>query len=212
MNNFLYRVNDREYEVEIIYKRIKNVHYRFKDGKFVISCNRYTTKGFIVKGLDKYAESLIKRSTKPEPINDNSIYIFGNKYDLSYPGKMTFDGTKVITFKDKDELFKKLKPIFLDIITKRVRYYEDLMKVPIYKVYVKNMKSRYGSNSKYTKRLSFALSLIHYSMPIIDSVVVHELAHILVYDHSKKFYDVVYKYCPDYDKYRKMLIRGIYHD
>lgn len=212
MNNFLYKVNDKEYEVEIIYKRIKNVHYRFKDGKFVISCNRYTTKGFIVKGLDKYAESLIKRSTKPEPINDNSIYIFGNKYDLSYPGKMTFDGTKVITFKDKDELFKKLKPIFLDIITKRVRYYEDLMKVPTYKVYVKNMKSRYGSNSKYTKRLSFALSLIHYSMPIIDSVVVHELAHILVYDHSKKFYDVVYKYCPDYDKYRKMLIRGIYHD
>ena len=212
MNNFFYKVNDQEYEVVVIYKRIKNVHYRFKDGKFVVSCNRFTTKGFIIRGLDKYAASLIKRSNKEEPINNDSIYLFGVKYDLSYPGKISIQGYKEISFNNQDEFYKKIKPIFLDIITKRVRYYEAIMNLPTYKVSVKNMKTRYGSNSKATKRMSFSLVLIHYSMPIIDSVVVHELAHILVYNHSKKFYDVVYKYCPDYDKYRKMLIRGIYHD
>ena len=210
--SFFYKVNGTEYEVEVIYKRIKNVHYRFRDGKFLVTCPRLTTKGFITKGLDKYGAQLIKRCTKPEPINEDSIYIFGNKYDLSYPGKITVSGYKEIKYTSQDELYKKIKPIFLDIVTKRVRYYESLMKVPSYKVSVKNMKSRFGSNSKYTKTLSFALTLVHFSMPIIDSVVVHELAHILVYDHSKKFYDVVYKYCPEYPKYRKMLIRGIYHD
>lgn len=212
MSNFLYKVNDKEYEVEVIYKRIKNVHYRFRDNKFIVSCNCLTSKGFIVRGLDKYAEKLIKASLVPEAINDNSIYIFGVKYDLSYPGKITFSGYPQINFKNEEELYKKLKPVFLDIVTKRVRYYESLMNVPSYKVGVRMMKSRYGSNSKHTKSLSFNLTLIHYSMPIIDSVVVHELAHILVYNHSKKFYDVVYKYCPEYPKYRKMLIRGIYHD
>lgn len=212
MNNFFYKVNDKEYEVEVIYKRIKNVHYRFRDNKFIVSCNRLTTKGFIVRGLDKYAEKLIKVSSKPEPINENSIYIFGYQYDLSYPGKITVSGYKEIIYNSQEELYKKIKPIFQDIITKRVRYYEKMMNVPSYKVSVRNMKSRFGSNSKHTKSLHFALTLVHYSMPIIDSVVVHELAHILVYDHSKKFYDVVYKYCPEYPKYRKMLIRGIYHD
>ena len=212
MNNFFYKVNGVDYEVEVIYKRIKNVHYRFRDNKFIVSCNRLTSKGFIIKGLDKYAEKLIKSSVVPQAINENYIYIFGNKYDLSYPGKITIDGYPTIIFKNEDELYKKLKPIFLDIITKRVRYYESIMKLPSYKVGVRKMKSRYGSNSKRTKSLSFSLTLIHYSMPIIDSVVVHELAHILVYNHSKKFYDVVYKYCPEYPKYRKMLIRGIYHD
>ena len=81
MNNFFYKVNDKEYEVEIIYKRIKNVHYRFKDNKFVISCSRWTTKHFIVKGLDKYAEKLIKASYKEEASNDQFFYLFGNKYD-----------------------------------------------------------------------------------------------------------------------------------
>ena len=212
MNNFFYKVNDVDYEVEVIYKRIKNVHYRFVDNKFVVSCNRWTTKHFIIKGLDKYAAKLIKTSVKEKPSDDNYIYLFGNKYDLSYPGRISISGHEDIVYNSLTELKKKLKPIFTKIITERVRYYESIMNVPSYKVGVREMKSRYGSNSKYTKHMSFAFSLIHYSMPIIDSVVVHELAHILVYDHSKKFYDVVYKYCPNYDAYRKMLIKGIYHD
>ena len=73
------------------------------------------------------------------------------------------------------------------------------------------MKSRYGSNSKKTKTLNFNLILIHYDVEVIDSVIIHELAHIKVFNHSKEFYDVVYRYCPNYDKYRKMLIKGIYH-
>ena len=212
MNNFFYKVNDKEYEVEVIYKRIKNVHYRFKDNRFVVSCNRWTTKHFIVKGLDKYAEKLIKVSSKEEPASEEYIYLFGNKYDLTYPGRITISNYPDIIYKSLDELKKKLKPIFTKIITERVRYYESLMGAPSYKVGVRDMKSRYGSNSKYSKRMNFAFSLIHYSMSIIDSVVVHELAHIFVYNHSQKFYDVVYKYCPNYDKYRKMLIKGIYHD
>ena len=103
-----------------------------------------------------------------------------------------------------------MKKYFKDLVTKRVEYYSSVMNLPLYKVSVKNMKTRFGSNSKHTQRLHFALVLMHYSIEIIDSVVVHELAHILVYDHSKKFYDVVYKYCHDYDIYRKKLIKGEY--
>lgn len=212
MGNFFYKVNDIDYEVEVIYKRIKNVHYRFKDNKFVVTCNRWTSKHFIVNGLDKFAEKLIKTSAKESAINDKYIYLFGYKYDLSYPGRISISNYPEIVYNSLDELKKKLKPIFTKIITERVKYYESLMNLPSYKVVVREMKSRYGSNSRYTKHLNFAFSLIHYSMSIIDSVVVHELAHILVYDHSKKFYDVVYKYCPNYDVYRKMLIKGIYHD
>ena len=212
MENFFYKVNGVDYEVEVIYKRIKNVHYRFRDNKFIVSCSRFTSKRFIVSGLDKYASRLIKSSQKIEPVDDSYIYIFGNKYDLSYPGRISIEGYKDIVYNSKEELMKRIKPVFLDIITKRVRYYESIMKVPPYGVFVRNMKTRFGSNSKRTKHLNFALSLVHFSIPIIDSVVIHELAHILVFNHSKKFYDVVYKYCPEYDKYRKMLIKGIYHD
>lgn len=210
MKNFFYKVNDKEYEVVVTPKRIRNYHYRFKDDKFVISCPLFYTKSTIIKGLDQFAESLIKRSIKPSPIKENGMYLYGNFVELKYPGKILIDG-KELSYQDNDELLLKLKPSFLDFVTKRVKYYSELMKLPLYKVRVQKMKSRYGSNSKHTKTLNFNLNLIHYEVGVIDSVIVHELAHILVFDHSKKFYDVVYKYCPDYPKYRKMLNKGIYH-
>ena len=84
------------------------------------------------------------------------------------------------------------------------------MNRPSYRITIRKMTSRYGSNSKTSKHITFATILLHYSLPIIDSVVVHELAHIEVFDHSKKFYDVVYKYCPDYDVLHKKLRKGEY--
>ncbi len=212
MNNFFYKVNDQEYEVVVTTKRIKNVHYRYKNGKFYVSCNRFTSQKFIQKGLDKFALKLIKSGSQIPPIGEDYLYLFGHRYDLVYPGRILINGYPEIKFNNQEQLEKKLRPIFLDFIIKRVRYYQKEMGVPEYKVGVRKMSTRYGSNSKKTKHLNFALVLIHYSVPIIDSVVVHELAHIKEFNHSKKFYDVVYKYCPDYDKYRRDLIKGVYHD
>ena len=208
MNNFFYKVNDKEYEVEVIYKRMKNIHYRFKDGKFVISCSRLTPKSTLLRGLEKYGASLIKRSSKTPPIGEGYIYLFGEKVEIAPAGLLRIEGYKEIKYKTQEELLKKLRPIFLDIVTKRVRYYEKIMGLPSYQVSVRNMSTRYGSNSKGSKRMNFALVLIHYSYPILDSVIVHELAHIKVFNHSKEFYDVVYKYYPQYDECHKKLRKG----
>ena len=67
------------------------------------------------------------------------------------------------------------------------------------------MKTRHGSNSYYKDHLSFALTLVHYSYPIIDSVIIHELAHDIHFDHSKAFYQTVYQYCPNYKALSKAL-------
>ena len=58
------------------------------------------------------------------------------------------------------------------------------------------------------KTLTFSFVLIHYSKEVIDSVVIHELAHDLFFDHSSNFYNVVYNYCPNYDILRKQLVKG----
>ena len=210
MNEFFYKVNEKEYPVQVTYKRIKNIHYRFKDGVFMVSCSRLVSKSNIIKGLDKFAVSLLKRSEKPAPISEDYMYLFGVKVDLQETGEISFTNDKKIVYKDRLDLDKKLHKMFLEILKERVAYYSNVMSLPSYKVSLKNMKTRFGSNSSYTKTLHFSYMLIHYSYEIIDSVIIHELAHILVRDHSKKFYDVVYKYCPNYKIYRKKLIRGEY--
>ena len=210
MNSFFYKVDDKEYLVEVTHKRIRNIHYRFVDGVFKVSCPHITPKSVIVKGLNKFAPKMIARGEKSKPIGEDYIYLFGSKISLQESGEISFTNGDKLVYKDHIDLDKKLHKMFLSILKDKVAYYSSKMGVPLYRVSLRNMKTRFGSNSKKTKSVHFSYVLIHYSHPIIDSVVVHELAHILVYDHSKKFYDVVYKYCPDYDIYRKKLIRGEY--
>ena len=211
MGTFFYKVNDKEYPVVIVKKNIKNIHYRFRDGTFVISSPYLVREKQILKGLDKYASKMIERSEETHPSEgEDFIYIFGKKVPVEESGVIHFSNGEDITYKNRLELDRKIKKLFLNYVTLKTEYYAKLMNLPVYQVKVRNSKTRFGSNSKYSKTINYSTMLIPFSSEIIDSVIVHELAHILVYNHSPKFYDIVYKYCPNYDSCRKKLIKRIY--
>ncbi len=205
-----YEYNGHIYPVIITYKMMRNITYRFRKDKILISASYFSSDKDIFEGLEKFAPRLIEKKEKINPpIGEDYIYLLGEKYDLSPCGDITFAETTIF-YKDKEDLQKKLKKWFLKYITGRVRHYQQIMGVEEYRVRVQNMTSRFGSNSRHTKTLNFATSLIAYSEEIIDSVVVHELAHEVVYDHSKRFYEVLYAYFPQYDICRKKLRKGVY--
>ena len=205
-----YELDGQVYEVEIIYKRIRNIHFRFENEKYLISCPKRTPVSMIKSGLDKYARKLRDRSTKTQAFGDDYVYLFGQKVEVTYPGSLCLDAETKINFKDQDDLIKKARKYFLNYLQGRTLYYEQLMKSPHYLVKVRQMKSRYGSNNRHAKTITYSLTLLHYSPEIIDSVIVHELAHCFVYNHSDKFYRVVYNYCPRYDEFRKKLIKAVF--
>ena len=204
---FVYTHNGQDYPVNITYKRIKNIHFRFINNAFEVSCNRLTLISSIKSGLDKYADKLIKRSCKTQAIGEDFIYLLGLKNPLKYPGAISFLN-ELIIYDTIDELLKKLRKPFLKYLANRTEEYAKKMNAPLYKVKVREMRSRYGSNNRRAKTITYAMMLIHYSLEIVDSVIIHELTHCFVYDHSDKFYRLLYKYCPDYDKLRKKLIKA----
>ena len=204
---FIYQVDDKDYRVVVTYKRIRNIHYRFDGEKFLVSAPRLILQKQIRSGLDKYAKKLIKRSVKTNAITDEYIYLLGKKIELSYPGYLSLDES-FISYKDEKQLQSRLRKWFLEYLTKRTAFYEKVMNAPHFLVKLRNMKSRYGSNNRQAKTITYSLVLIHYSVEIIDSVIIHELAHHFVYNHSDNFYKVVYKYCPNYDILRKKLIKA----
>ena len=204
---FIYQVDGNNYQVLITYKRIRNIHYRFNGESFLISCPRSASMTLIKSGLDKYAKKLINRSVKVNAITDEYIYILGKKIETSYPGYLALE-SELISYKDNKQLHSKLRKWFLDYLTKRTTFFANVMGAPQYQVKLRQMKSRYGSNNKPKKTITYSLVLLHYSPEIIDSVIIHELAHCFVYNHGDNFYKVVYKYCPNYDMLRKKLIKA----
>lgn len=206
----VYLHNGKEYKVVITRKRMRTIRYYYKDGTFKISAPfHYASKKMIMDGLNKYADKLINLDARELASGDNFIYLLGHKISISFPGEMNFSDGSVLEYKDREQLEKKLKKWFLEYITSRNQYYEQVMGIRMpYKVRVRKMTTRYGSNSKSTHSITYSLVLMHYSCEIIDSVIVHELAHHFVRDHSQKFYNVVYQYCPNYKVLHKRLRKG----
>lgn len=203
-----YYHNFTPYKAIITYKKgMRRVNYRYDASKatFFISAPFFTSQKFILKYLDKFSTSLIEKTLKRKPpIIDNQIYIYGKLIPIEIANKNELMEDKII-LKKNDDLSKTMKKYFLLYLNERVNYYRCIMNIEPYKISVRNARTRYGSNSRNNKSLSFALALMHFSKNAIDSVIIHELAHDIHFDHSSAFYEVVYKYCPNYKNLHRAL-------
>ncbi len=91
-----------------------------------------------------------------------------------------------------------------EILPSKVAYFSALMGVEPASVKITSAKKRLGSCSS-VNGICFSYRVMMYPEDIIDYVVIHELAHIKEHNHSKHFYDIVSKYCPDYkDRERRI--------
>ncbi|MCC8168226.1 MAG: M48 family metallopeptidase [Clostridiales bacterium] len=92
----------------------------------------------------------------------------------------------------------------LKVIPERVKYYAPLVGVDYGHITIRNQRTRWGSCSA-KGNLNFNCLLMLAPPEVLDSVVVHELCHRKVMNHSRTFYDEVYRVYPEYDKWNGWL-------
>ena len=100
-------------------------------------------------------------------------------------------------------LIKKASEVFDEKYKELYNSFEE--EIPFYKLKIRKMKTRWGVCNRRSKTITLNLNLIHYNIECLEYVIVHELAHLIHFDHSKKFWDLVEKYKKDYKKIRKQL-------
>ena len=71
-------------------------------------------------------------------------------------------------------------------------------------VEVRVMKRRWGSCRRNGK-ITLNLSLMKYPLECIDAVIVHELCHLLEFNHSPRFYRLMTRAMPHWKKWDRML-------
>ena len=96
----------------------------------------------------------------------------------------------------KEELESLLKAAE-EYFPERIEYYAHIIGVEYNKVSFKFQSTRWGSCSG-KGNLNFNALLMLLPPEVIDSVIVHELCHLLEMNHSKKFYSHVLLAYPDY--------------
>ena len=91
-----------------------------------------------------------------------------------------------------------------EYIPGRVSYYAQQLGVCPGRITIRNQKTRWGSCSA-KGNLNFNCLLMLTPKEVIDSVVVHELCHLLEMNHSEKFYEHVLSVFPDYYEHHAWL-------
>ena len=103
-----------------------------------------------------------------------------------------------------DEEIRKIKRQAKKIIPERVAYWAEKIGVTYGRIAIRLQSSRWGSCAQ-NGNLNFNCLLVLMPPEIPDSVVMHELCHRRHMNHSKEFYNEIYRVYPDYERCNKWL-------
>lgn len=101
------------------------------------------------------------------------------------------------------------KAEIIKLVEERASIHCQKMDLMPSKIVIKGQRSRWGSCSSRTRRITLNWRLAKAPVEIIDYVIIHELGHLKHPNHSREFWQFVAGYAPEYKKHRKWLrLRG----
>ncbi|MBI2333471.1 MAG: M48 family metallopeptidase [Chloroflexi bacterium] len=149
---------------------------------------------------------------KKQYANGETFLFLGSEYELSIvnpqrPALKLGNGfTLGSTAQKRGEgmFIRWYKEQALQVFTERVDHYAALYGFSPKQVKVNSAKTRWGSCSA-NGTINFTWRLVMAPLDVIDYVVLHELAHLRVKNHSPRFWKLVESLCPDFKRHRKWL-------
>jgi predicted metal-dependent hydrolase len=192
-----------------------------RDGSLTVRAPMRASLAMIEEFIQQKADWIIRtreklKIIKPAPARryvEGEIFLFlGSSFDLKLVGpqrpSLQFDNgfTLSHTAQAKGERYfiRWYKERAYEIIAQRVQEYARQYSFVPKQVKITSAKTRWGSCSP-NGTLNFTWRLVMAPPDLIDYVVVHELAHLRVKNHSSKFWKAVESIDPEYKKKRKWL-------
>ncbi|MFA6936184.1 MAG: YgjP-like metallopeptidase domain-containing protein [Bacilli bacterium] len=210
-------LNDIEYDCFISYKRIKRIYIRYKNGDFLISApcgtNLKNINDLFKEKNDKILELIKKDEDRVHNINLNEgsiINLIGVSYYIIHDNKSFFDGNNIYLDRDnlKNSLLEISRELLENFVKLKILYYYgkfgyDNKDFP--KLKYKLLKSKFGHYNRTKNEILLNYLLVFLDEELIEYVIVHELAHMKVFNHSSDFYLEIKKILPNYLLLQKKL-------
>lgn len=218
-------IKGRAVDCEIKRSRRKTVAiYVYPDSRVEIRVpllyNVNNVEPFLVKHsrwLFNRLDSKNNNNIIPKRFVDGELHYFLGK---QYPIKVNVSSKNSVVFKDDViyistkslELVERLldrwyleqaKRVYQEIATPLIRQMEKYNVAPT-TFAIKKMKTRWGSCSR-KGNISLNLHLIKLSEQCIKEVILHELCHLVHFNHSKEFYALMTAEMPDWKNWKKEL-------
>lgn len=210
------QIADKQYDLLIERKRIKNIYLKVVDNTIVVTCPYYVTKNDILSFINEKRKWIYNYSNKK--VLDSKltfgeyIYYRGIKYRLVILNgnkSIKIDGDTLAIRCRGAEINKAIRAFYelgkkdiLDVVHEKQDKYLNILKdygydsVPIYNV--KYLKSMWGCCYNKKNLINLSARLIHFDDKTIEAILWHELLHFIIPNHSKRYHQVLETYMPEY--------------
>ena len=196
----------KELQVLIERKKNKNLYLRVVNDNILYVTCPLRMKDEEVYRFIKDNEDRIRRSIEASKKKLLRSYLYrGGEYFYQF-GQMV----KINENQNINKLYQDLNKDLLAIGKEYIDKYLPMLKDYGYHQYpelkIRKMKSKWGVC--YTQKNLVCLSsfLVHYPRICIEYIVLHELCHFIVPNHSKRFYSLIEQRLPNYKEINKMLV------
>lgn len=208
---------------------MRNINFRAKeDGIVYVSANSRATvtqiENFLKERADFFfgAFERLKKREEKSAINTSSVNWLGKEY----PVRIIRNARETAVLDESEcRVFTRLcddADYVLTLIRRAVserfcalcgelnrQVRDELTRAgltpPPTRVTIKDMSSRWGSCSYTRGHISVNIRLAAYPRQTVLSVFWHEYAHYWHHDHSKRFYDFLLRFYPEYYKWNDLL-------
>jgi predicted metal-dependent hydrolase len=202
VKEYFFKLDDISFN--FIHKKssIKNSYIRIKNNQVIVSTPNYYTKKDVFELLTlrlSWITKAIQKIKNKIPLSLNT----SNLQNIYFLGKLHQTLTLVdkISIKEIEEFYRYNTKYYVEQFLNK---YTNIMQLYPNSIAYKKFKRRMGSCDN-KNNLQFNIFLSRYNLDVIEYVVVHELAHIKEKNHSKRFYDIVKRYIPNYKQIKQTL-------
>lgn len=111
---------------------------------------------------------------------------------------------KQLELKDRKTKKPEGKTHSEQFLKRRITFFSRKLGLYPKRVNIKRLKSRWGSATK-DNIINFNVNLLTMPKDIIDYVIVHELCHLKIKEHSYNYWKLLRHFIPDYNARKKWL-------
>lgn len=124
------------------------------------------------------------------------------------------DGILVLTVNNERENLSALAEDWLHeqakvLLPVKVKEWAQKIGVEFNNIVIKDQKTMWASCSQ-KHNLNFSYRIIKMPKVIMDYLIVHELSHLIHFNHGSDYWATVAAYCPEYKEHRKWLNNNRY--
>ena len=174
-------------------------------GKVVLKHSKDVKKKSLEAFVNNKSEWIIKKreekldaiSKHLDFINYEKVEIFGVKYDLKKGKRNRVINNETIVYTNTKSLINSITKLSFDKFKKKLLHFTKMIKVSPSNIMFDNSKTRWGvCTSKKIVKINFRAVML--PEHLLDYILIHELCHLVQFNHSALFWKEVGKYCKDY--------------